>query len=65
VECKKAALDQPSGWKDVLKEAAICLNLAHPNRDVFLIIAIRTKCMLFAWNLFHTIQQPRLSTVLG
>lgn len=28
VECKKAALDRPSGWKDALEEAVIRLNSA-------------------------------------
>jgi len=60
VECKKAALDRPSGWKDVLKGAVTHLSLVHANRDVFLIIAIGTKCMLLAWNPLNTIQQPQL-----
>ncbi|KAF2258232.1 hypothetical protein CC78DRAFT_479405, partial [Lojkania enalia] len=46
VECKKATLDRPSSWKNVLEEAVIRLNSAHPNLNVFLIIAIGTKCML-------------------
>ncbi|KAH8717011.1 hypothetical protein GQ44DRAFT_762436 [Phaeosphaeriaceae sp. PMI808] len=61
VECNKAALDTPCGWKDALEEAAIRLNAAHASHDIFLIIAIGTKCMLLVWNPLNTIQQPQLS----
>lgn len=62
VECKKAALEIPSGWKDALNEATTCLISAHPNREVFLVVGIGTKCMLFVWDPLNTVRpQPQLS----
>ena len=61
VECNKAARDAPSGWKDVLEEAVQRLDAVHGDRDVFLVIAVGTKCMLFAWDPLNTVEQPRLS----
>lgn len=50
IECKAAKEDTPSGWKNVLGEATERLESAHPNRRVFLIIAIGWKCLFFAWD---------------
>jgi hypothetical protein len=36
----------PSGWKNVLNEAAERLATAHPSRIVFLIVAIGFKCLI-------------------
>ncbi|KAL2146790.1 hypothetical protein VTI28DRAFT_2271 [Corynascus sepedonium] len=50
VECKPPCDDTPSGWKDVISEAADRLRSAHPNRVVFLIVAVGLKWMFFKWD---------------
>lgn len=59
IECKAASEDRPSGWKNVLIEAATRLIVAHPNRVVFLIIAVGWKCMYFVWDPTGSIQGQR------
>jgi hypothetical protein len=50
IECKAADKDVPSGWKNVLNEAAERLATAHANRLIFLIVSIRWKCLYFCWD---------------
>jgi hypothetical protein len=50
IECKPASEDSPSGWKNVLSEAIGRLEVAHPNRAVYLVIAVGSKCMFFLWD---------------
>jgi hypothetical protein len=48
IECKPATKDIPSGWKNVLGQATKQLQGAHPNREVFLMIAIGWRfCSLY------------------
>jgi hypothetical protein len=56
IECKAASEDTPSGWKNVLAESVQRLSTAHPNRVVFLIIAVGWKCMYFVWDPTGAIQ---------
>jgi hypothetical protein len=50
IECKPAIEDIPSSWKNVLGQATKRLLKAHPNREVFLMVAIGWRCLLFAWD---------------
>ena len=50
VECKAMVHDKPSGWKDLLKEAANRLAGAHHGRFVYIIVAVGWKAMLFHWD---------------
>ncbi|KAI9779861.1 MAG: hypothetical protein M1839_007174 [Geoglossum umbratile] len=58
IECKPAAEDSPSGWKNVLLEAKGRLEIGHPNRSVYLVIAIGWKCLFFLWDPFAN-QRPQ------
>lgn len=50
IECKAAFLDTPSGWRAVLQQAARRLVVAHPSREVKLLVAVGFKCMFFDWR---------------
>lgn len=50
IECKAAIEDNPSGWKRVLVEATTRLQTAHPDRTIFLIVAVGWKCIYFVWD---------------
>jgi len=56
IECEAASEDKPAGWKNVLAESVERLSTAHPNRVVFLIIAVGWKCMYFLWDPTGAIQ---------
>ncbi|KAI2618431.1 hypothetical protein GGR54DRAFT_605433 [Hypoxylon sp. NC1633] len=61
IECKAAKEDHPSGWKNVLMEAATRLQTAHPSRAIFLIVAVGWKCLYFVWDPSNAIVgQPQL-----
>jgi hypothetical protein len=59
IECKAASHDTPSGWKNVLAESVELLSIAHPNRGVFLIIAVGWKCMYFVWDPISFVQSQQ------
>lgn len=50
VECKAPCYDQPGAWETVMSEAVDRLASAHPNRNVWLILATGMKWMVFYWN---------------
>lgn len=50
VECKAPCHDEPGKWKKVIEEATERLKSAHPNRNVWLIVAIGLKWMVFYWD---------------
>lgn len=50
VECKAPDADQPRVWRDVLNEAAERLSHAHPDRNVWLIVASGLEWMVFYWD---------------
>ncbi|KAF2741647.1 hypothetical protein M011DRAFT_463081 [Sporormia fimetaria CBS 119925] len=64
VECKKDAEDSAAGWKNVIHEATTRLKAAHVNnngtRNIYLIIAIGTKCMCFVFDPLNQYVGPRL-----
>ncbi|AEO60427.1 hypothetical protein MYCTH_2309625 [Thermothelomyces thermophilus ATCC 42464] len=53
IECKAPTHLKPHGWHNVLGEAVTRLNAAHPDREVFLILAIGMKWMPFMWDPFN------------
>lgn len=60
VECKAPSHDQPGAWSTVMTEAVGRLSSAHPNRNVWLVLATGLKWMVFYWN--PTVgQNPALS----
>ncbi|KAK3936153.1 hypothetical protein QBC46DRAFT_322079 [Diplogelasinospora grovesii] len=50
IECKAPCQDKPHGWNEVLNEAVGRLTSAHPQRKVFLILAVGMKWMPFLWD---------------
>jgi hypothetical protein len=56
IECKAANHDTPSGSKKILAESVRRLSTTHPNRGVFLIIAVGWKWMYFVWDPIGVIQ---------
>ncbi|KAJ2898297.1 uncharacterized protein MKZ38_004022 [Zalerion maritima] len=50
IECKAPSLDVPHEWNRVLNEAVGRLDVAHPTRRVYLILAIGLKWMPFLWD---------------
>ncbi|KAK3937052.1 hypothetical protein QBC46DRAFT_268412, partial [Diplogelasinospora grovesii] len=50
IECKAPTRDRPGAWKDAIDEVVGRLAAAHPDRMVFLIIAVGLKWMPFVWN---------------
>ncbi|KAH8769053.1 hypothetical protein F5883DRAFT_643720 [Diaporthe sp. PMI_573] len=50
VECKAPCHDTPSMWKRVIEEATERLKSAHSDRNVWLIVAIGLKWMVFYWD---------------
>lgn len=50
VECKAPNKDIPSGWKDLMSQAAVRLNTSHPTRQLYLIFAIGLRAMVFEWD---------------
>jgi hypothetical protein len=50
VECKAPSLHKPHGWNMVMREAIDRLEVAHPNRNIFLILAIGIEWMMFEWD---------------
>jgi len=49
VECKAPNHDTPSRWKNLINEATVRLNNAHPTRRLFIIFAVGLKLMVFLW----------------
>lgn len=47
VECKAPTNDRQSGWKNALLEVTQRLEVAHPSRMVYFVIAIGLKCAFF------------------
>jgi hypothetical protein len=60
VECKAAVKDNPSGWREIIHEATMRLQIAHPNRALFLIFAVGWKCIPLLWSPAISIPQPPL-----
>jgi hypothetical protein len=60
IECKAATENTPSGWKNALGEAATRLNNAHPDRMIYLIIAIGWRCAFFVWDPTNTMRRPKI-----
>lgn len=50
IECKASVHLRASGWHTVLLEAVQRLDSAHPDRVVFLILAVGLKWMPFKWD---------------
>lgn len=50
VECKAPCHDQPGAWETVMSEAVGRLASAHPDRNVWLVLATGLKWMVFYWN---------------
>lgn len=50
IECKAPDKDAPFEWKDVIRETVERLESAHPNRELFVVLAIGLKWMYFAWD---------------
>lgn len=50
IECKAPCLDQPNNWTTVIGEVVERLKSAHPNRMVYVILAIGLKWMPFIWD---------------
>jgi hypothetical protein len=49
VECKAPIHRRPHGWNMVMREAVDRLEVAHPDRNIFLILAIGIEWMMFEW----------------
>jgi hypothetical protein len=49
VECKAPIHRMPHGWNMVMGEAVDRLEVAYPNRNVYLILAIGIEWMMFEW----------------
>lgn len=63
VECKAPKHDQPNRWDEVMKEATERLSVAHPNRNVWLILATGLKWMVFYWDPNSPPQNPPLQII--
>ncbi|KAK4221289.1 hypothetical protein QBC38DRAFT_461643 [Podospora fimiseda] len=50
IECKAPILNFPAGWHDALTEATDRLAGAHPNRMLYLILAIGAQWLPFVWD---------------
>lgn len=50
VECKASEDDVSHTWKDVMGEAVIKLQVAHPNRPLYLILNVGLHWMIFWWD---------------
>ena len=50
VECKAPDMDQPNEWNRVITQVVRRLNSAHPDRMVYLILAVGLKWMPFIWD---------------
>jgi hypothetical protein len=50
VECKAPEEDTPAGWKNLMMRAGARLEEAHPNRMLYVILAIGLKWMFFKWD---------------
>lgn len=64
VECKAPCHDNPGTWKRVIEEATERLKSAHPDRNVWLIMAIGLKWMVFYWDPRHPRTTPFLMGVM-
>ncbi|KAH6630788.1 hypothetical protein B0J18DRAFT_488543 [Chaetomium sp. MPI-SDFR-AT-0129] len=49
VKCRVAGDGTPAGWRDALEEAVGRLRVAHPQRNVHLILAVGIRWMVFEW----------------
>ncbi|KAK4139233.1 uncharacterized protein C8A04DRAFT_16051, partial [Dichotomopilus funicola] len=49
VKCRPAGDDTSRGWKELMEEAVNRLRVAHPQRNVYLILAVGTRWMVFEW----------------
>ncbi|KAH6839575.1 hypothetical protein B0I37DRAFT_237267 [Chaetomium sp. MPI-CAGE-AT-0009] len=52
VECKAPSEDTPGGWKDLMEQAGNRLHAAHPNRMLYVILAVGLKWVFFKWDPF-------------
>ena len=50
VECKASSENKPNGWNKVMEEAVDRLSVAHPTRNIHLILAIGIEWMMFEWD---------------
>ncbi|KAK3996579.1 hypothetical protein QBC44DRAFT_231736 [Cladorrhinum sp. PSN332] len=50
IECKAPGSTAPNKWNSVLGEAVLRLQVFHPDRQVFLILAIGTEWLPFLWD---------------
>ncbi|KAK4151036.1 hypothetical protein C8A00DRAFT_36343 [Chaetomidium leptoderma] len=58
VACKAPVEDTPAGWKDLMEQCASRLELAHPARKLYVILAIGLKWMMFKWDPRHKTRSP-------
>ena len=58
VECKAPKHDNPAMWRTVIDEGTQRLKSAHPDRNVWLIVAIGLKWMLFYWDPTNAATNP-------
>ena len=49
VECGTPEEDQPKAWNKLMKQAVGRLTVAHPSRNIHLVLAIGIQWMLFEW----------------
>lgn len=50
VECKAPSEDQPSDWRDVMREAVTRLSVIHPTTELFFILNVGMEWMVFYWD---------------
>jgi hypothetical protein len=50
VECKASSQDKPHQWSNAIEEAVERLNAAHPDRNIYLILNVGLKWIIFYWN---------------
>ncbi|KAI0413568.1 hypothetical protein F5X98DRAFT_351839 [Xylaria grammica] len=62
IECKAPNLDLPRGWRLVMKQAITRLEVAHPNRRLYLLLAIGLRWMMFVWD--PTVQRDQNTPLL-
>ncbi|KAK3296511.1 uncharacterized protein B0H64DRAFT_398438 [Chaetomium fimeti] len=58
VHCKAPCEDTPGGWKELMEQAGTQVNAAHPNRMLYVILAIGLKWMFFKWDPLTTPGAP-------
>ncbi|KAH8788349.1 hypothetical protein F5883DRAFT_514081 [Diaporthe sp. PMI_573] len=50
VECKASSQAKPHQWSNAIEEAVERLNAAHPDRNIYLILNVGLKWIIFYWN---------------